>query len=157
MKQIRLQQLSGILSESNLNETPYIDPIDDGKGRNLDDIIKGITVKDRRREFLLRAMELGATDDAIRTLAKSKKIFARPNGNLSPLRYESLSRGRGWCRLGKGDNVVWAQKGDDGRYIIDMEGRWSLGATDGFSRKETEEWVAKRVKINSTVSWMTLN
>ena len=60
-------------------------------------------------------------------------------------KYEHLSRGRGWARGGQGANVVWGEKVDDGYRV--GPGRWSVGSTDGFSRKGSVVWHVAHVKV----------
>jgi hypothetical protein len=59
-------------------------------------------------------------------------------------RYESLSRGRGWARLGRGKSAVWGEGVDEG-YRLRSEGKWIIGGHDGFSRKGEDVWDVRRV------------
>jgi hypothetical protein len=59
-------------------------------------------------------------------------------------RFENLSRGRGWARLGSGKEAVWGERSNGG-YRLRQEGRWVVGGHDGFSRKGETIWTVRRV------------
>lgn len=60
-------------------------------------------------------------------------------GDRISTRFGGLSRGRCWGRLGTGDNVTWAPK--DGSYVtLPSPGKWTVGSSDGFSRKESSTY-----------------
>jgi hypothetical protein len=66
-------------------------------------------------------------------------------------RYEGLSRGRGWARQGKGDSVVWGER-VEGRGYRCGPGKWVVGATDGFRRKDSATWDVTHVLVG-TEKW----
>lgn len=65
---------------------------------------------------------------------------------LPPNRLESLSRGRGWARLGKFDDATWGVKVEGG-YRVSRPGNWVVGGDDGFGRKREDSYKVARVKI----------
>ncbi len=65
---------------------------------------------------------------------------------LPPNRLESLSRGRGWARLGKFDDSTWGVKCEGG-YRVNRPGAWVVGGDDGFGRKREDGYKVARVKI----------
>lgn len=65
---------------------------------------------------------------------------------LPPNRLESLSKGRGWARLGKFDDATWGVKVEGG-YLVSRPGNWVVGGDDGFGRKREDSYKVARVKI----------
>ena len=65
---------------------------------------------------------------------------------LPPNRLESLSKGKGWARLGKFDPVIWGVRCEGG-YRVSRPGMWIVGGDDGFGRKREEGYKVARVKI----------
>lgn len=65
---------------------------------------------------------------------------------LPPNRLESLSKGRGWARLGKFDDATWGVKVEGG-YRVSRPGNWVVGGDDGFGRKREDSYKVARVKI----------
>lgn len=65
---------------------------------------------------------------------------------LPPNRLESLSKGRGWARLGKFDDAIWGVKVEGG-YRVSRPGNWVVGGDDGFGRKREDSYKVARVKI----------
>ena len=65
---------------------------------------------------------------------------------LPPNRLESLSRGRGWARLGKHDAPTWGVKCEGG-YRVNRPGAWAVGGDDGFGRKREDTYKVARVKV----------
>ena len=65
---------------------------------------------------------------------------------LPPNRLESLSKGRGWARLGKYDDATWGVKCEGG-YRVNRPGAWVVGGDDGFGRKREDAYKVARVKI----------
>jgi hypothetical protein len=112
------------------------------------------TPSDKRMESL--ALATGLVDDA--TFAKiAGSVRVRRNSKTIVLPshpYENLSRGRGWARQGRGDRAVFADRVDGGYEC--GEGRWSVGATDGFSRKGSTEWTVSHVKVGEQ-TWTIAN
>ena len=112
------------------------------------------TPSDKRMESL--ALATGLVDDA--TFAKiAGAVRVKRNSDTIVLpahRYENLSRGRGWARQGKGDKAVFADRVDGGYEC--GAGRWSVGATDGFSRKDATEWTVSNVQVGEQ-TWTIAN
>lgn len=105
------------------------------------------TVSDARRENLARALELGADDATLVRLASAVRVSRRSTIVLPAHRYEGLSRGRGWARQGKGNDAVWGERTDTGYRV--GTGRWVVGATDGFSRKDETIWRVAHVAVGA--------
>jgi hypothetical protein len=99
--------------------------------------------REKRLTFILEAHELGATFKTLKALASAWRVSKKPSVEVPPGKFENLSRGRGWARLGSGQGVTWAQKLDNGNYKLDQEGKWHVGSTDGFKRKSDVEYVVK--------------
>jgi len=87
----------------------------------------------------LRASEIKKIAEANRTSKKEANGIVLPMG-----RFENLSRGKGWCRLGSGNNVHWADRQNDG-YLADAEGDWTVGSNDGFNRKDSVSWKVEKI------------
>lgn len=68
---------------------------------------------------------------------------------LPPHRFESLSRGSGWCRKGKGDSATWGERTDGGYRV--GPGRWIVGGNDGFRRKGSDEWTVEHVTVGGQI------
>jgi len=63
-------------------------------------------------------------------------------------RYHRLSRGKGWARLGRGDNVQWgANTGKTWR--VTSPGEWTVQSSDGFDRDETTTWEVYALDFHS--------
>ena len=71
---------------------------------------------------------------------------------LPPNRLESLSKGKGWARLGKYDDATWGVK-TEGGYRVNRPGSWVVGGDDGFGRKREDTYKVARVKI-SDLFWI---
>lgn len=94
---------------------------------------------------LIVAAAAGISPAQIKKIAEANRVSASEAGILLPAgRYEKMSRGRGWCRQGKGDAVTWGER-TEGGYRVSAEGRWDVGCTDGFSRKDSVRWDVSRV------------
>lgn len=100
---------------------------------------------EKRLESL--ALATAHVDDAVFTkLASAVRLKRNSETIVLPAhRYENLSRGRGWARQGKGDKAVFADRVEGGYEC--GKGRWSVGATDGFSRKDATEWNVSHVQV----------
>lgn len=123
--------------------------------KTLEQLLEGHEVKDSRKETLVRAIELGASDDVLETLRDALRIHRNSQTIVLPaLRYEHLSRGRGWARKGRGREVTWGERVDGGYQV--GPGRWTVGATDGFSRKDSCDWSVKHVQVGSE-TWTIAN
>lgn len=117
-------------------------------------LIDGADVSPARRESLERAIELGADEACLTALRDATRLCRRDTIVLPAHRYESLSRGRGWARRGRGDAAVWGERVDDGYRV--GPGRWTVGATDGFSRRDSVVWVVEAVTVGDE-TWTIAN
>jgi hypothetical protein len=104
-----------------------------------------VAVSDSRKDSLEKALDLGADEETLTALRDAIRLSRRPTIVLPAHRFESLSRGRGWARKGRGSDVSWGDR-EDGGYRVGP-GRWAVGATDGFSRKASVDWQVKNVQI----------
>lgn len=98
-----------------------------------------------RREFLRLALELGADHKTICLLAEATRVARKTTIVLPSGKYEHLSRGRGWARLGKGISAQWGERVKNGYEV--GPGRWSVGSTDGFKRKSAVVWDVKNIQV----------
>lgn len=112
------------------------------------------TPSDGRLESLRLAAEAGVSDELFVLLAEATKLFRGPKATLPAHRFEGLSRGRGWCRKGKGTNAEWGSRGDHG-YTVGA-GRWVVGGSDGFSRKKEDIWDVVHVQVGDK-TWTIAN
>jgi hypothetical protein len=94
------------------------------------------------------AIELGASDELVVTLADAVCVSRKESIRLPAGRLEKLSRGRGWCRQGVGDAATWGER-EDGGYRVYTAGRWVVGCSDGFRRKSQETWDVSRITVGS--------
>jgi hypothetical protein len=107
-----------------------------------------LDVSDERRALLERAAA-GASAEVLRRLASATLVAEGETIVLPSLRYESLSRGRGWARRGRGDSVEWGVRVPGGYRV--GPGRWIVGATDGFSRRDSRAWTVAHVAVGESV------
>jgi hypothetical protein len=112
----------------------------------IEELIDGHEVSDRRKETLSRAIELGADDATLAALRDAVRVSRKLTIVLPANRLERLSRGRGWARKGKGPSAAWGERVDGGGYSVGP-GHWSVGASDGFSRKHYDEWTVKHIAV----------
>jgi hypothetical protein len=103
----------------------------------------------QRLESLIRAVELGATDATIDALIDALRVGRSEKVILPPHHLETLSRGSGWCRQGRGSDAVWGERVDGGYRV--GPGRWIVGGSDGFSRKKQETWDVKHVRVGGEI------
>lgn len=68
-------------------------------------------------------------------------------GRVGP--YDHLSRGKGWCRQGKGADAVWGKRDGSGYRV--GPGDWVVGSTDGLRRKSSTPWKVEHVQVGSDV------
>jgi hypothetical protein len=120
-------------------------------------LTEGRDVTDARRGTLRLAIDLGASDETLAALVGAVRVRRAADWvPLPPHRYERLSRGRGWCghlgRRTKGSFDRFAEE-VDGQYRADEPGRWRVGASDGFTRKATVDWVVAHVAVGDQ-TWM---
>lgn len=110
------------------------------------DAAEKVTVSARDAAIIV-AKSIG-NDDAVAVFESAAAVGVQ--GELSvvlpPNRLESLSKGRGWARLGKFDDATWGVKCEGG-YRVSRPGMWAVGGDDGFGRKREESYKVARVKI----------
>lgn len=110
---------------------------------------------EKRVESLTVANAAGVTDEVFREIATALRVKRDSESIvLPPHRYENLSRGRGWARLGKGARVTWGERVDGGYEV--GPGCWDVGASDGFSRKDSATWTVKHVTVGGA-TWTIAN
>lgn len=110
-------------------------------------------VSESRMESLTMAHEL--VDDATFTrLAGATRLYRMPTIVLPRLHLEGLSRGRGWARKGTGDNAQWGKRVDGGYRV--GPGKWIVGATDGFRRKDSRAWTVANITVGDNI-WTIAN
>ncbi len=114
----------------------------------LDALCAAWDVPSSRHATLLRAIALGAGAGALHRLAQAIRVKQGKTIVLPPHRYEGLSRGRGWCRMGRGSSVEWGEREDKGGYRVGP-GVWTIGATDGFARKGDDRWTVEHLPVGA--------
>ena len=107
-----------------------------------------------RLETLSQAHDAGVDDSTFARLSDSRMASRTSTITLPAHRLESLSRGRGWARLGQGASVVWGERSGEG-YSVGV-GRWVVGGSDGFSRKGQTTWQVEAVPVG-TETWLVAN
>jgi len=112
---------------------------------NLNTLLEGHDVSDSRKDSLGKALELGADEKTLTVIRNAIRLSRQPTIVLPAHRFESLSRGRGWALKGRGSDVSWGEREDSGYRV--GPGRWSVGATDGFSRKASVDWRVKHIQV----------
>jgi hypothetical protein len=91
-----------------------------------------------RRIVICRAAATSPKPAEIRKLAKANRIGTSDGITLPEGRYGNLSRGKSWCRLGSGSSAQWINA-DNGHRVTEP-GKYVVGSSDGFSRKEQTPW-----------------
>lgn len=120
----------------------------------LNALLEGNEKPASRVERLVEAIELGASDKVLETLRDALRISRRDTIPLPPHHYEGLSRGRGWCRKGRGASAVWGEREDAGYRV--GPGNWIVGGHDGFSRKGQDRWTVEHVQVGEQ-TWTIAN
>lgn len=121
----------------------------------LESLVHAVDITETRRKTLARAIELGADNDVLLVLRDACRVKQKDTIVLPQHHLQTLSRGRGWCRsLGK-TTTVWGERTEEGDYEVGP-GRWSVGATDGFSRKKSTDWTVKNIQVG-TECWTVAN
>ena len=100
-----------------------------------------------RRESLRIALGLGADPRTLENIRESRRVSRHDYIILPAGRFEGMSRGKGWARLGRGAAATWGERGDDGGYVCRVPGRWTVGSNDGFQRKEETVWKVAHIKV----------
>jgi hypothetical protein len=107
--------------------------------RSLMQAISAEQIGDGRCRALLLAASRGATPQDLRDIAEAVRTSTGDGITVPMHHYETLSRGRGWARLGRGEKAVWGER-TEGGYRLRQEGRWVVGGHDGFSRRGETTW-----------------
>lgn len=111
-------------------------------------------ISEARLKTLARATELGVTDSLFLRIANAAAV-GRSGGSLvlPPGRYDHCSRGKGWARHGRGDTVQWGESVTGG-YRVNVTGRWTVGSSDGFNRKDQQTYTVSCLAINGDETWL---
>lgn len=113
------------------------------------------TLSPKRRESLELAAAAGASENILNRLASANRVSRKPSILLPRHRFAYLSRGRDWCRRGKGATARWGEE-EDGGWRVSTPGRWIVGGNDGFSRKGEVCWDVESVPIGDE-TWFLAN
>jgi hypothetical protein len=110
-------------------------------------------IKETRLETLTIAHPL--VDDAtFAQISNALRVSRKATVILPAHRYENLSRGKGWARKGKGTSAEWGERVDGGYRV--GPGRWTVGASDGFHRKDEDVWNVEHIKMGD-MTWTIAN
>jgi hypothetical protein len=115
-----------------------------GRVRSMMACITTEKIGDGRCRALILAASRGATPQDLRAIAEAVRVSTGDGVTVPMHHYETLSRGRGWARLGRGEKAVWGER-TEGGYRLRQEGRWVVGGHDGFSRRGETIWDVRRV------------
>jgi len=121
---------------------------------NIEELLFGHedNVSEKRREALVLAIELGADDATLIVLRTVIRLDRSETVILPAHKFEGLSRGRGWARKGRGKNVTWGERVNEGYRV--GPGNWVVGGNDGFSRKGETPWRVEHIKVGDQ-TWTT--
>jgi hypothetical protein len=120
----------------------------------LESICADHDVCEGRRETLALAIIAGADRATLERIRDALRVRRGLVMTLPAHRFEGLSRGRGWCRKGKGDNAVWGTRVSDGYEV--GKGKWTVGGSDGFTRKGQDEWLVEEITVGD-LTWTVAN
>ena len=129
---------------------PEPEPEPEPARETLDERIARIVARptlEGERELLADAHALECSDEVFKQIADAHHVGQGLTVELPLGKYEHLSRGRGWARKGRGDRVAWGERTRDG-YTVGP-GRWTVGSTDGFSRKSSVDWWVEHVQVGA--------
>lgn len=107
-----------------------------------------------RMQSLRLATEAGADMATLTRIASALRVERKATIVLPMQRLEMLSRGKGWARKGRGDKAVWGERVDGGYEV--GAGRWTVGGSDGFSRKGEDQWTVEEIKVGEE-TWTIAN
>ncbi len=119
---------------------------------NVDE--KGEELSSKRLEMIWDAAAAGASVEVLDQIRTCLRVTRKPTIILPRQRLENLSRGRGWCRQGRGDKATWGEREDEGYRV--GPGKWVVGGNDGFNRKGEDHWEVKHLTIG-TETWTIAN
>lgn len=120
----------------------------------LAELTEGYELTETRLERLRLAIDLGASPGALVALRDARRTSRRASILVPRNRLEGLSRGRGWARKGRGSSAEWGER-EDGYYRVGP-GKWTVGGSDGFSRKKSDSWVVEHVQVGDQ-TWTIAN
>lgn len=109
-----------------------------------------------RMERMERAHSLGVSDADFALLVRAKRTSDSDSIVLPAGRFEGLSRGKGWARLGSGGSAEWGERVRKGARVEGYRvgaGQWIVGSTDGFARKEQTGWDVRSIRVGGT-TWL---
>jgi hypothetical protein len=106
--------------------------------------IAGQPVSAIRTRTMIKAAATDLSLGDLRRIGQAERVNRGGTIVLPPGRYENLSRGKGWCRLGSGRTVQWASRAADGGWRVGP-GCWTVGSTDGLSRKSQVKWTVRQI------------
>jgi hypothetical protein len=106
----------------------------------------GATVPESISEAVATAHEVGISDDDFIALCLARRFARKTTVVLPQGHLEGLSRGKGWCRKGKGDSAEWGEREGAKGYRVGP-GDWVVGHSDGFSRKRQDRWRVRHITV----------
>ena len=109
---------------------------------------------DGRRQSLRLASEAGVDMATLTRIAAALRVERKATIVIPMQRYEMLSRGKGWARKGRGDKAVWGERVEGGYEV--GAGKWTVGGSDGFSRKGEDQWTVEEIKVGAE-TWTIAN
>ena len=121
---------------------------------DLETAMSTTEISNARAETIEIARSLGADEATINTLTDALRVRRSSTIVLPMVRYETLSRGKGWCRCGRGDAAKWGERTDSG-YIVGP-GKWIVFGSDGFRREERIDWEVEHIQVGEQ-TWTIAN
>lgn len=88
-------------------------------------------------------------DAAFARISDALRVSQDTTIDLPPHALEMKARGSGWCRRGRGEQAVWGERTAKGYRV--GPGRWTIGGSDGVSRKGTVEWVVEHITVGDEI------
>lgn len=102
-------------------------------------------ISEARMEKLEAIHAKGVPDEIFSAIADANRAEQGTTIVLPASRLESLSRGKGWARLGKGKSVEWGERVRGGYEC--GPGHWVVGGSDGFKRSEQTPWDVSHINV----------
>jgi hypothetical protein len=112
--------------------------------RELMQVISEKQIIDGCCRVLVLAASRGGTPQDLQDIAEALRVSTGDGITIPMHHFETLSRGRGWARLGRGKDAVWGDRVEGG-YRLRQEGRWIIAGHDGFDRRGEHVWDVRRV------------
>ena len=110
----------------------------------------GFTISEARSLFFQEAIELGVDYPTLAKIAEAKRISNGETITLPQCRYAHLSRGTSWIGAGHSGPVSFLRSHSVG------PGKYRVGGSDGFKRKETLKWTVEAIKVGPK-TWTIAN